>query len=129
MKKNLGLNIIKRQEQNGNLTYIILNEIFASILIYVIAVAVSLVFDRGILVAFYKIIGKIYRIYFSEIRKEYLQILIYINLFCGFTSRKVVFARGAHLNCEVRLTPRSSPVPDTLKLPKIANLRRNAARS
>ena len=36
-----------------------------------------------------------------EIRKEYLQILIYINLFCGFTSRKVVFARGAHLNCEV----------------------------
>ena len=53
-----------------------------------------------------------------EIRKEYLQILIYINLFCGFTSRKVVFARGAHLNCEVRLTPRSSPVPDTLKLRK-----------
>lgn len=60
MKKNLGLNIIKRQEQNSNLAYIILNEIFASILIYVIAVVVSLIFDRAILVAFYKIIGKIY---------------------------------------------------------------------
>ena len=54
-----------------------------------------------------------------EIRKEYLQILIYINLFCGFTSRKLVFARGARLNCEVRLTPRSSPVPDTLELRKL----------
>ena len=60
MKKNLGLNIIKRQEQNSSLAYIILNEIFASIFIYVIAVVVSLIFDRAILVAFYKIIGKIY---------------------------------------------------------------------
>ena len=57
MKKNLGLNIIKRQEQNSSLAYIILNEIFASILIYVIAVVVSLIYD------FIKLLEKYTKVY------------------------------------------------------------------
>ena len=56
---------------------------------------------------------------FLLLNYTFLPIGNFTKSFCGFTSRKAFFARGARLNCEVRLTPRNSPVPDTHELRKL----------